>query len=251
MERHTHWCRKYTELQAGRAPGGSCEYSKAQLSVFPRYNVLHAILLDVQRIVPNSMSLEECREMLVLAGQTGDTIFTQSPKEDLCARVMQEERDFFCAFVQGLDEDLLWRVQALPHCRVLGVHETRALTDSLTRVWGVMGSWYPLEPTARGDVDAFLRVAFETADASRMLKSILHAKHTVLVLHLDEEGVASEIDLDLLDVGAAGEEEFWTAPDYSWLLYVSHESTVTIGGWLLEALQAEWKDWRAARWHAW
>jgi hypothetical protein len=251
IEREAHWQSAYSLMQRGREHRYPYTYSDADYAVFPRYNVLRAILLDVQRVVPDEMPLETCRELLVLAGQTAETNFTVGPCNDIAARAMQEERDAFCAHVGSLDDDLLWRVAPLPHCRVLSEQDTRKLVEGLNKHWGVGSDWYPISPTARPDVEAFWREPFENSKAGEIVRSILRAQGVSRVLYLNDNRVASEIDTGSLDIAAASAEEFWTTPAHDWLIYVSHESTVTIGGSLLQTLQHEWDGWLAARWTCW
>ena len=33
-----------------------------------------------------------------------------------------------------------------------------------------------------------------------------------------------------------------------WIIYASHESSVTVGGWLLEEMQAIWPSWQERTW---
>jgi hypothetical protein len=66
------------------------------------------------------------------------------------------------------------------------------------------------------------------------------------VWELREYGPEYEIDLWLLEPSYTGAEGFWTPDDMDWLIYASHESTITVtGSWLLPRIQAHWPAWRA------
>jgi len=65
VDRHEHWTRVYAKGNAG---------------AYPRYLVLSAILLEIERIDPTTTTVERLRELLALAGQTAHTMFTRPPK---------------------------------------------------------------------------------------------------------------------------------------------------------------------------
>jgi hypothetical protein len=53
-----------------------------------------------------------------------------------------------------------------------------------------------------------------------------------------------EIDLALLEPVYTGAEGYWTDASLNWLVYASHESSVTVAGQrLLPLFQQRWPDW--------
>src|SRR3712207_5767772 len=53
------------------------------LSLYHRYQVVDAILVEVESFVPNDLGdLEEARSLLCLAGQTADDTFTEKNTEE-------------------------------------------------------------------------------------------------------------------------------------------------------------------------
>lgn len=69
-ERAAYWHTRYAELGSHIDRSG---YTTEQKNIFPRYNVLEAILVEVKRFCPESFtSSEEAREMLILAGWGGE-----------------------------------------------------------------------------------------------------------------------------------------------------------------------------------
>jgi hypothetical protein len=53
----------------------------------------------------------------------------------------------------------------------------------------------------------------------------------------------SEIDLELAGFGYI--ECYWLDRDAEWMVYVSHEDSITLGGaWLIEKVKQRWPDWR-------
>jgi hypothetical protein len=41
-----------------------------------------------------------------------------------------------------------------------------------------------------------------------------------------------------------GAEGLWCDSNFDWIVYASHESSITIGGWLLPEIQAVWSNWQ-------
>lgn len=63
-----------------------------------------------------------------------------------------------------------------------------------------------------------------------------------------------EVDLELLELGPAGPpvEAYWTSGTLDWLLYISHEDSVTIAGdWLVAAVKEVWPEWDQHRYTGW
>jgi len=60
-----------------------------------------------------------------------------------------------------------------------------------------------------------------------------------------ETDTNKEIDLALLVPIYTGAEGYWTDASLGWLVYASHESSVTVAGeTLLPELQRRWSGWR-------
>jgi hypothetical protein len=45
-----------------------------------------------------------------------------------------------------------------------------------------------------------------------------------------------------------GAEGYWTSADLDWIIYASHEASVTLGGWLVGRVKALWPSWDAHVW---
>ena len=54
-----------------------------------------------------------------------------------------------------------------------------------------------------------------------------------------------EMDTELLDLCYDGTEGYWTSESMDWLIYASHESSLTVAGeWLVAAIKARWPRWK-------
>ncbi len=57
-----------------------------------------------------------------------------------------------------------------------------------------------------------------------------------------------EVGLESVEWLYDGEETFWLDHKLDWVVYASHENSITVGGWLLAELQSSWTDWRDRVW---
>jgi len=62
------------------------------------------------------------------------------------------------------------------------------------------------------------------------------------VWQLCEYGPEHELDVALFEPGYFGPEGVWTSKSQDWIVYASHESSITVGGWLLEVVREAWPE---------
>jgi len=71
------------------------------------------------------------------------------------------------------------------------------------------------------------------------LRRALRAHGIERIFELRESGDGIEISVESADFTYDGDEGFWSSGDFAWLVYASHESSITFGGlWLIEAMKA-------------
>lgn len=255
-ERALDWVHAYDELRASerreRERRGVPEpvaytYSPQALRTFPRYHVLHAILFEVERFVPGDFaSLDEARSLIAAAGETAESVFTRPPHGEIEQETFGEERAAFTTFVLGLSERDLELVEPLPFRRRLQACESAQIRSELKLRWGVDRYWYPLDRALDADPPAetmaFRSEAVLAIEVQERLRTILASCGVSRVFELrehDADGPDSEIDLALLETLYTGAEGFWTDGSFEWVLYASHEGSVTIAGSeVLRAFQA-------------
>jgi len=242
-ERAARWHSRYAELGSHIDHGG---YTKEEKDVFPRYNVLEAILVEVERLRPESLaSGQQARELLSLAGQIAESMFTKPPNGSIETRAMQQERDIFCAYVNSLDAQALAYVSPMPSRRALTEEESTALWERVRQRWGTEGGyWYPLQGNAPPDAVAFDVDAFDQHVPAPVFQAILGDHGLQSAFELREYGPEYELELALVVPSYNGAEGYWTAGEFDWLVYASHESTVTVAGdWLVRSVQQQWPTW--------
>ena len=134
FERHAHWCQRYSEIvrHRGDRQRDGYHYTPEALATFPRYNVLNAIRVELERIDPAQLcDIDDTRALLVLAGETAQDDFTQKPIGDIDERAMAEERGDFCRYIGALKVADPSAIEKLPYRRVLNTEESKVIWSRL------------------------------------------------------------------------------------------------------------------------
>jgi len=249
QDRWSFWVRRYKERAIG------VDHPEAQ-NMYPRYNVLAAILVDVESVEPDDVdTVDALRSVLVMAGQTAEDAFTRAPQSAIAARAMQEERALFSAYVCDLSLHDVAAIEPLPYHRSLSPAEHTQLWSQLRKRWGLRegGYWHPLiGEDLPPHVVAFQQAWFDHAVPPAVLQGTLRQHGVAHVWELREFGPEYEIDLDDLEPASNGAEGYWTAGDMDWLVYASHESSITVAGaWLIAALKGVWPAWEQHPYMGW
>jgi hypothetical protein len=194
---------------------------------------------------------EHTRSLLVAAGHSAHDEFTREPIGEVDARAMAEERAAFCQYVDGLRPPDLHSVEPLPNRRVLTVEESKSIWSPVRARWQFTNDyWYPLAVCTLTDVIAFNANAFEGAVPYDQLRTILIKHGVQRVWELREYRPEYEQDVLLLIPRYNGAEGYWSSAELDWIIYASHEASVTIGGWLVGEIEAVWPAWKAHVWSA-
>ncbi len=251
LQHHAYWCERYSELlnKGGDRRPDRFHYSDEALATFPRYKILDAIRVEIERIDPAELGdLETTRALLILAGEIAEGDF-KGPINQIEQRAKAEERETFCRYIREFAVADLNAVEALPFRRVLTTEESKAIWLRLQEQWQIAdGGWYPLADCTLPDVETFKSEAFYEAIPHQRLQIILAAREIERVWELREYGPEYEEDVSLFDPFYNGAEGYWSSGDLDWIIYASHESSITVAGWLLESLKAIWPAWQTQLW---
>lgn len=250
LQRHAFWAERYADLIQERRDRDGPGYSAEALDTFPRYNVLNAIRVEVERIdLAELADPGAVRRRVVRAGEEGEDDSTRKANGETDRMAWADERAKFVAFVRGLSAADLAAVEPLPFRRVLNADESHVIWGRLRERWRISDHyWYPLAECERSDVAAFDSDVFETAVPAGRLWAILADRGVARVWELREYGPEYESDLVLFGPRYDGAEGYWSSGDLEWIVYASHEGTVTVGGWLLGVVQAGWPAWHSGLW---
>ncbi|PQV63720.1 hypothetical protein B1R32_10960 [Abditibacterium utsteinense] len=113
--------------------------------------------------------------------------------------------------------------------------------------------WFPLTVSENEKLppytEAFEYFSFKQELTYETLRQILAEQQIETLYELREDGTMCEIELSEFHPIYTGLEGYWFTPQLDWLIYASHEDSITIGGkWLLPAVQAAWPDWEQHIW---
>lgn len=252
MMRHEYWSERYSEIERrceGRALDGY-QYSSIALDTFPRYNVTNAILVEVERIDTDALiGVERMISLLLSAGETAQDAFTEPPQGDIESRAMNQERKAYAEFVRAFQPSDFTELESLPYRRVLTPVESQAIWSALRDRWKIPAEyWYPLADCPLPDVVAFRSVPFHEAVGAGDLRTILRLRGIERIWVLREHGPEYSQDTAALEPHYNGAEGYWTSDGMDWILYASHEGSITAGGWLAEEVKAMWPAWREHFW---
>lgn len=250
-QQFSHWADEYRRLEAaGKArissPFGDWDYSKHANSLFPRYRLNEAIQIEVERLNLQSGSLQQASATIIEAARIAlSPLLKEFKNSTEATTALNDEAESFTRYVATLHPDDLRRVPPLPYRRVLLESEGNDLWKKLQRIWLVpsRGYWYPLsECPPNLDMIAFHDELWQSRDGTQLLRNMLRGKGIERCLVLRENPPDFELESSSADPAYDGDECFITS-DFEWLVYASHESSITVAGWLADAIRKEWKDW--------
>ena len=244
------WAERYQRLVEAGGDRRGFSYTPEAYRTFPRYQVLGAIRTDLERLTGSDPGdLDDARELFALSGLTAENEFTSYDEPEAQAAV-QEEREAFAAFVREVPIGILSAIDPLPFTRVLLAEEADKVWGSVERAWGLSRRqhWYPLAETDRANVEAFQTPYFLRAFAPEQLAALLTKRGIARVWELREYGPEYELDASPFEPHYNGAEGFWTSPALDWIAYASHESSITVGGWMLDEVKRAWPEWERHVW---
>ena len=229
----------------------------------PTVGVFHQLGFAVETFTPADFaSLDEARERLVSAAAgCFENDRTGRPRDPTARRALED----FGEYVGGLSATELARIEPLPYRRTLSEDEGTILREELQGRWGVSskGMFYPFDRHTNeqppSDTQVFEGDAFLDADVQDRLRTALTVLGVSRLWELQPRiGIRGgrrshslapfvrttrdcEIELALLE--PVHDECFWTGAAFEWLVYRSHEDTVTVcGARLLRALREAWPE---------
>jgi len=247
--RFDEWAGIYADLQRKEGthfhsmfqPGW--DYSEEAYRTFPRYRFAKNARIEIERlVVVPTASLSEIEARLIAASETAHASLCAELKNDLARQAIREEAEDFKAYVGAMTPADLAQVEPLPYRRVLEKEESDRLWGELKRVWGVGGGyWYPLkEGPVPPDSLAFHTDYFKSINGERLLREALQRRGVSRVFLLQEFGDPEyEIELGIFEPEYKdGGEQYSMSEDVSWMVYASHESSVTVcGQWLTDSFR--------------
>ncbi|TCJ18742.1 hypothetical protein EPD60_03000 [Flaviaesturariibacter flavus] len=239
QQQYNYWAGRYARERSGHTD----TYSDSDYNLYPRYNVLAAILGEVERLTGRAGgNIETLRAQLRQMGAEAQSLLTGGDHNSIEEEAMREERERFIAWLDSVDDSSLADVAALPYRRRLSEEEREALRGILYERWGYAGDyWEPLEGLSPQPVCWVLQQYLSDEDRAQ-LEMFIRTLAGARCYELTEDGIDAEIDNSLVDT--RNEEMFYCDAAAEWIVYVSHEGTLAVGS---DALISSLRDLFAGR----
>ncbi|WP_315824024.1 hypothetical protein [Paraflavitalea speifideaquila] len=236
---HNYWADKYAKERTGN--DYPYTYTDNEFNLFPRYNMLFAILDRVEVLVgQNHLDSETCRQELKTISLEANSPFT-AEKNKTAIKAMQEERDKFRDFIEGLTVADLSSIEPLPYRRRLNEEESKQIRQALFEKWNFQGNyWEPLESLSPEPVIFLMKSNISESDYKQIINEI--QQHTDNKLfEITEDGSDAEIEFSLFHRNCY--ETVYCDRSMEWIIYGSHESTIAFAGtWLLDFINQLFAD---------
>ncbi len=241
---------KYYGLASAGTNRSGFGYTDEALYIFPRYMLLNAILVEVERYRPGDfLTLNEAKRFFCLIAAETQSESTQPHENKIECKAIDEERYALCKFIEQLNEQDLSSVEPLFYSRVLSEKESNSIWEKLSSRWEIpKWYWYPLAIDKPDNVEAFQDSYFEKEVGAEKLQEILSSRGIEKVWEIREYGANYKLELSIFEPNYSGAEGFWCDENFDWIIYASHESSITVGGWLLPEIQAVWSNWKERIW---
>lgn len=256
-ERYSDWAQTYSDLQSREnvhvrnesKPGW--DYSEKEYETFPRYRIDKAIRIEVERLEPESTnSLDELRLQLISASGIAEARLRTELNNATALKALSEEAEDYRTYIRALRERDLASILPLPFRRVISLAESKRLWTQLKIVWDIgEGYWFPLrEGPIPPNVMAFHVEYYEKMNGLGLIREALVRRGISRVFELNELGPDepdNEIELSILKPAYLwGGDQYCTDASADWVVYASHESSVTIAGeWLTRVFKEKWPEW--------
>jgi hypothetical protein len=247
--RFSEWVQVYEELQLKEnwrveklfQPGWT--YSDEAYKTFPRYRIAKETQVEIERLVADSSgSLSELKTSLIDAAAKAQAKLEHELTNGLARKAIREEAEDFTIYLETLTRTDLAAVEPLPGRRVLNEDESKTIWQELKRTWHIEeGYWFPLKNgTIPPNILAFHTDYFQNIAGQELIRQELEKRHVSTVFLLHEFGDPEyEIDLGIFEPGYRdGGEQYSTSKQMDWMIYASHESSITVcGQWLTQVFQ--------------
>jgi len=234
IDNFMYWSEKYQNERTGTDIPYT--YSDNDYNLFPRYNTLDAILKGIETIVGSSFPSEDlCKLEIKKLGQDSNTIFTTGKLNKIEIIAIQDERQKFSKFIDNLKITQIENVEPLPYKRRLKEAETKEIRKGLKEHWNFDGGyWEPLISCSPKPFIFFDKTNLDEADFVK-IKMIISTICT-RIYEVNEDGYDYEIDNSVFEPDCY--ETIFTNNKYDWIIYGSHERTISFGGiWLLTEIE--------------
>ena len=221
IENYDYWIKKYLNEESGQM------YSNNDYNLFPRYNVLNAILQGIEEIInKNFKTINQCKIELINIGKKSQTVFTENINNEIAKMATLEERNKFVLYIQNISENNLNKVSPLPYNRKLRKNESEKIREKLHKVWNFDGGYWK-HSNDENEIIFLMNKFIIESDKKTIIEYIMkHEKRFFKIDEMDNNYETETLEID-------GCETVYTSKNFNWIIYISHEMYVVFGGELL------------------
>jgi hypothetical protein len=240
QDNHSYWADRYSKERTGN--DFPYTYTDNDYNLFPRYNILSAILDQVETLVgQNHLTFGGCKHELKNIGLTASSPFTTTEQTDIALNAMQEERKKFINLIENITQEDLSSIEPLPHRRRLAKEESEQVRKSLLEKWNFQGNyWEPLEDLSPKPTIFLMKDNIGDSDYQQIIGEVQKHAHNKL-FEITEDGSDAEIEFGLFHPDCY--ETIYCDRMFDWIIYGSHEGTIAFGGtWLLDLIRQLYAD---------
>lgn len=261
MTKSKYWGRKYSKLmrQGRDREEDGFHYTFDAKRLYPRYVVLGAILPELEKYTPDEFDcLTDAKSKVFKIIHEAVSLLTiANDEDDITRNTMAEERRNFIAYLEKASRKKLIKEPALFYRRKLTASESDLLWAQLNMKWGIekRGQWIPLDGSESKQVIAFMDDYFESEVGFDLLRKLLNEHGVNYVYELRELESSPEYELEISafspTYGLNG-EGIWCSKEMEWVIYASHENSITFGGEsLVNKVKGAWSNWESRLWLDW
>jgi len=242
MTRFDHWAEIYGGLVSAGGDRIGSDYTDDAYAIFPRYNVLNAVISGIEAIDADALPpLQQLRSLLAETARTASSDFTRPMSNAIHQRAMSEERETLVALFAKVTASELAGVEPLFYRRTLDGDAVRFWRQSIAATWGAPdGYWYPLGDKTHPSLVALELHGIDKTDLQARIGSFFTDNAVARVIELREFGEGYELDASAAVLSYTDGEGFWTAAEGDWIVYCSHEGTITFGGKIASEIGPEY-----------
>lgn len=243
MERFEHWAEIYAQIAQGGRDRNGGDYTDEAYAVFPRYNVVQTVLGQIEALDSDALpGCEELRPLLVDLARNATSDRTRPTGNPTQQRAMADERETLAALFLKVTVSELVEVKPLFYRRVLDARTVQHWRQSILATWGATDDyWYPLSDKTHASLVALELNGIDGIQLQERIRKFFSVNGVERVIELREYDESYELDAAAVVLSYTGAEGFWTAPGDEWIVYCSHEGTVTFGGSIAREIGPEYQ----------
>ena len=245
-DNYKYWLVKY---QNERARNDPYTYTEEDYGLFPRYLVLIDILKRIDLLVGRKFkTFNNCVQEILNAVDYQENILSASnEQEGIIKTTKMYEIQKFRNYILSFNENDLMneKVKRLRYQKKLGKHESEKIRKTLLEKWDYNGYWYPID-RQHCENSLFLMTKYIEPYEEKII-SIINNISSKRFYAIDECGddykhSIANFSFPLYDIN----EKMCCDNTFDWVVYGSHESTISFGGdKLITAIKELLKDYES------